>query len=425
MLVPSSTIKGGRPVAKSKGIQKMFHIDYGTLGEEDKIRVHNQFLEECISRINVITAIVFFGESIITVLDFLSGFYNKHPLNRLNLIGEILIIVSSFITNAICNKLVQKDYTNHKARVNLLLFYKVTLLIGASIFIATDIIVRHKTIGAYIVLLFVFQILPFFKARENMAIYGFFAVFISALYLLFVPNAKIGTLFSVLSIIFAFVFSTECMRSYSIKKNINNRMNELMTERFSRLATQTIMALSNAVEAKDQYTQGHSQRVATYSKELAKRMGYSAEKLNEIYYIGLLHDIGKLGVDDAVINKKGRLTDEEFAEIKKHPEIGYDILKIITEIPDISIGAKYHHEKMNGFGYPDGLNGDEIPKIAQIIAVADAYDAMTSNRSYREVMPQEKVRSEIEKNSGTQFAPEVAEMMLQMIDEDDEYAMHA
>ncbi len=202
-------------------------------------------------------------------------------------------------------------------------------------------------------------------------------------------------------------------------------MNELMTERFSRLATQTIMALSNAVEAKDQYTQGHSQRVATYSKELAKRMGYSEEKLNEIYYIGLLHDIGKLGVDDAVINKKGRLSDEEFAEIKKHPEIGYDILKIITEIPDISIGAKYHHEKMNGFGYPDGLNGDEIPRIAQIIAVADAYDAMTSNRSYREVMPQEKVRSEIEKNSGTQFAPDIAQIMLEMIDEDAEYSLHA
>lgn len=113
------------------------------------------------------------------------------------------------------------------------------------------------------------------------------------------------------------------------------------------------------------------------------------------------------------------------AEIKKHPEIGYDILKIITEIPDISIGAKYHHEKMNGFGYPDKLTGEGIPRIAQIIAVADAYDAMTSNRSYREVMPQSNVRSEIEKNSGTQFAPDIAELMLQMIDEDVDYKMHA
>ena len=405
-------------------VKKIFHIDYGTLGEEDRERVHSEFFEECVSRINVLTAFVFFGEGIITFFDFMADFFNKHPLNRLNLIGEIIIIISSLITNAICNKLVQKDYTNKKARMNLLRFYKLTLLVSVCLFITTDIIVRQRTIGAYIVFLFVFQVLPFFGARENIELYSSLAVVIFALYILYVPDAKPGTLFSILSIIFAFAFSTECLRSYSIKKIINNRMNELMTERFSRLATQTIKALSNAVEAKDQYTQGHSQRVADYSKELAKRMGYSEEKLNEIYYIGLLHDIGKLGVDDAVINKKGRLSDEEFAEIKKHPEIGYDILKIITEIPDISIGAKYHHEKINGFGYPDGLNGDEIPKIAQIIAVADAYDAMTSNRSYREVMPQEKVRSEIEKNSGTQFAPDIAEIMIKMIDEDIDYTMH-
>lgn len=412
-------------MAMFASLKKVFEIDYGTLSAEDRVLVHNEFIEECVSRINVLTAMVFLGEIIITVFDFMAGFFNKHPLNRLNLIGELLIILSSLITNAFCNKLVQKDYTNTKARVNLLRFYKLTLLIGVCLFITTDIIVRHRTIGAYMVFLFAFQVLPFFGELENIELYSFFAVLISGLYLGFVPNAKPGTLFSILSIIFAFAFSTECLRSYSIKKIVNNRMNELMTERFSRLATQTIMALSNAVEAKDLYTQGHSKRVALYSKELAKRMGYSEEKLNEVYYIGLLHDIGKLGVGDDVINKKGRLTDSEFAEIKKHPEIGYDILKIITEIPDISIGAKYHHEKMNGFGYPDGLAGAEIPQIAQIIAVADAYDAMTSNRSYREVMPQDKVRSEIEKNSGTQFAPEIASLMLQMIDEDTEYAMHA
>lgn len=412
-------------MAEMNGIKKWFYIDYGTLGAEDRIRVHNEFMEDCINRVNVLTAMVFFGESVITFFDFTAGFFGKDPLNRLNLIGELLIIISALITNAICNKLVKKDYTNYKARENLLLFYKLILMVGVCLFITTDIIVRHRTIGAYIVFLFVFLVLPFYRASENIGVYCFFALVISALYLIFVPNASPGTLFSILSIIFAFAFSTECLRSYSIKKIINNRMNELMTEQFSRLATQTIMALSNAVEAKDQYTQGHSKRVAIYSKELARRMGYNEEQLQEVYYIGLLHDIGKLGVSDEVINKKGRLTDDEFAEIKKHPEIGYDILKIITEIPDISIGAKYHHEKMNGFGYPDKLTGEGIPRIAQIIAVADAYDAMTSNRSYREVMPQSNVRSEIEKNSGTQFAPDIAELMLQMIDEDVDYKMHA
>lgn len=407
------------------GLKKLFYIDYGNLEEKDKERVRDEFIAECINRINLVTALVFFGESIITILDLASGFFEEHSLNRLNLIGELLIIIASLVTNALCNKLVKKDYTNRKARVLLLVLYKFALLIGVSLFISTDIVVRQKTIGAYLVFLFIFQVLPFFKARQNLEVYGFYMVFISVLYLCFAPGAQPGTLFSVLSILFAFAFSTECMRAFSIKKLINNRMNELMTERFSRLASQTITALSNAVEAKDLYTQGHSKRVALYSKELARRMGYSEEKINEVYHIGLLHDIGKLGVRDEVINKKGRLTDEEFEEIKKHPEIGYDILKIITEIPDISIGAKYHHEKINGFGYPEKLSGDDIPKIAQIIAVADAYDAMTSNRSYREVMPQEKVRSEIEKNSGTQFAPEIAALMLQMIDEDTEYTMHA
>lgn len=210
-----------------------------------------------------------------------------------------------------------------------------------------------------------------------------------------------------------------------MKKTINDRKNTLMTERFSKLATQTIMALSNSVEAKDLYTKGHSKRVAKYSVELARRMGYSKEQQDEIYYIGLLHDIGKIGVSDSIINKNGRLTDAEFAEIKKHSVIGYDILKDITEIPGISIGAKWHHEKYDGTGYPDGLSGADIPEVAQIIAMADAYDAMTSTRSYRDAMLQSRVRDEIEKNIGTQFAPEIAKIMLQMMDEDKEYRMQA
>jgi len=412
-------------MAITNSFKSVFYINYGTLNQKDKEHVHDEFIKECISRINVITPIAFVGELIITFLDFVGGFFSQNPLNVLNLIGEVLIVVASFIVNVLCNRFIQKDYSNQKACTFLLFFYKLAIFIGTCLFITTDIIVRQKTIGAYLVFLFVFLVIPFYKAYENLIIYGIFIVLIAVLYLSFTPHAEPGALFSVTTIILSFAFATECLRSYSIKKSINNRMNELMTRRFSRLASQTITALSNAVEAKDLYTKGHSQRVATYSKEIARRMGYNEERIDDIYYIGLLHDIGKLGVGDAVINKNGKLTDEEFAEIKRHPEIGYDILKIITEIPDISIGAKYHHEKVNGSGYPDGLGGREIPEIAKIIAVADAYDAMTSNRSYRAIMPQEKVRSEIRKNSGTQFAPEIAEIMIQMIDEDVEYKMHA
>lgn len=404
--------------------KQFFYIDYGKLGKEDKQLIYEEFVEECISRINVITVIMVLGELIIAFSDFMSGFFNEHPLNILNLIGAIIVITASLITNYTCNKLIQKEASNCKEKTILLYAYKLTLLVAVCLFITTDVLVRQKTIGAYIVFLFIFQILPFFDEIKNVGLYIFLAIYISAIYLLGVPCSSVGTLFSIVAILYAFAFSTECLRGYSIKKLISSRMNELMTGRFSRLAKQTILTLSNTVEAKDLYTQGHSQRVASYSREIGRRLGYNKHYLDEIYYIGLLHDIGKLGIPDEVINKKGRLTDEEFAEIKKHPDMGYHILKNITEIPDISIGARYHHEKVNGTGYPEGLMGDEIPKIAQIIAVADAYDAMTSNRSYREVMPQEKVRNEIEKNSGTQFAPDIAKIMLQMIDDDINYTMH-
>jgi putative two-component system response regulator len=139
--------------------------------------------------------------------------------------------------------------------------------------------------------------------------------------------------------------------------------------------------------------------------------------------MGLLHDVGKIGVPDAVINKPGRLTEEEFAMIKTHPATGARILEKIREMPGLAVGARWHHERIDGRGYPDGLKGDEIPLEARIIAVADAYDAMTSNRSYRDVMPQEKVRGQIENGLGTQFDPAFGKVMLQMIDEDTQYRM--
>lgn len=186
---------------------------------------------------------------------------------------------------------------------------------------------------------------------------------------------------------------------------------------------QLIRALSKAVEAKDRYTNGHSERVAKYSKEIAKRLGWSDEDLEAIYNVGLLHDVGKIRIPGAIIRKKGKLDDEEYAYIKLHPNAGYHILKDIECIPHIGEGARYHHERYDGKGYPNGLVGKAIPEIARIIAVADAYDAMTSVRSYREVMPQEKVRGEIEGGKGKQFDPEIADIMLQIIDEDKNYEL--
>lgn len=185
-----------------------------------------------------------------------------------------------------------------------------------------------------------------------------------------------------------------------------------------------MLALAKAVDAKDRYTSGHSVRVAQYAREIAKRMNKTEEEQEDIYIMGLLHDIGKIGVPEAIINKNGRLTDEEFAKIKEHPKMGADILQFVEELPQMANGARWHHERYDGRGYPDGLAGEEIPEEARIIAVADAYDAMTSNRAYSKVRPQEEVRSEIVRCSGTQFDPVMAGIMVQMIDDDKEYKMH-
>ncbi|MBQ9519268.1 MAG: response regulator [Firmicutes bacterium] len=184
-----------------------------------------------------------------------------------------------------------------------------------------------------------------------------------------------------------------------------------------------IRSLAFTIDAKDRYTSGHSQRVATYSREIARRMGKSKEDQKIIYYSALLHDVGKIRVPGAIINKPGKLTDEEFDQIRVHPVSGYHILKGIHEDVRIGYGARYHHERYDGNGYPNGLSGENIPEIARIIGVADAYDAMASNRSYRGALPQDLVRKEIEKGKGKQFDPKIADIMLDMMDDDKDYKM--
>lgn len=190
-----------------------------------------------------------------------------------------------------------------------------------------------------------------------------------------------------------------------------------------KLSNETFQAIAKAIDANDPYTAGHSRRVANYSQMLASRLGFSTQEVDEIYYAGLIHDVGKLGIDNSIINKKGRLTDEEYAEIKRHPNVGYEILKEISIKGKFAEGAKFHHERIDGKGYPDGWKGDQIPLLARIIAVADAYDAMTSKRSYRDILPQDVVREQIEQGIGTQFDPEIAKIMLGLIDGDVSYKL--
>ena len=189
------------------------------------------------------------------------------------------------------------------------------------------------------------------------------------------------------------------------------------------LLIDVVKSLADAIDAKDTCTNGHSDRVAEYAREIARRTGYSVKAQEDIYIMGLLHDVGKIGVPDAVINKPCELSEEEFEIIRNHPVMGARILRNIKEMPKLATGARWHHERYDGSGYPDGLKGNSIPEEARIIAVADAYDAMTSCRSYRRPLSQAAARKELEEKRGTQFDPHFADIMLGMIDEDKDFTM--
>ena len=200
---------------------------------------------------------------------------------------------------------------------------------------------------------------------------------------------------------------------------------EKRLEDSQELFREMAVALAKTIDAKDAYTHGHSERVATYARMLAKQAGDDEEAQERIYYMGLLHDIGKIGVAGTIINKTSRLDDDEFHSIQSHTIIGSEILSTISQFPDLSIGARSHHERYDGKGYPDKLAGEAIPRPARIIAVADTYDAMTSSRSYRKGLPQDVARTEIEKGKGTQFDPEFADLMITLIDNDKDFTMRS
>ena len=210
-----------------------------------------------------------------------------------------------------------------------------------------------------------------------------------------------------------------------LQKEVSRMTREIIREheKNERLSLQIVQTLTGTIDAKDSYTRGHSTRVADYSKEIARRAGYSERAQEEIYMMGLLHDVGKIGIPDGVINKTSRLNDEEYSLIKTHPKVGFEILKSITEMPKLSVGARWHHERYDGKGYPDKLSGNDIPEEARIIAVADAYDAMSSRRSYHDVFSQEYILGELEKGKGGQFDPKFADIMISMITEDKNYSL--
>lgn len=182
------------------------------------------------------------------------------------------------------------------------------------------------------------------------------------------------------------------------------------------IIVQSMKTFTNCIDAKDPYTRGHSARVGYYSKMLARAMGFDEETVSNVYYVALMHDVGKISIKDDILLKPGKLTFDERAEIEKHTVNGGTILKDFTAIDSIVDGAMYHHERYDGKGYPTGLKGDEIPLIGRIIAVADAYDAMSSDRCYRDALPYSTIIEELRNNAGGQFDPTIVEYMLKMIE---------
>ncbi|MHC4995080.1 MAG: HD-GYP domain-containing protein [Planctomycetota bacterium] len=180
------------------------------------------------------------------------------------------------------------------------------------------------------------------------------------------------------------------------------------------LFTGSLKAMVNALDAKDPYTRGHSERVAMLAKQLATRMGLPDETVEDIWISGLVHDVGKIGVPEAVLRKPGKLTDEEFGYIKQHPKAGYDILKDIPPMTNMLPGVLHHHERYDGHGYPHGLTGADIPVFGRILALADTFDAMSSNRAYRSAMPRQRVLDEIRDCAGSQFDPELVPLFLEL-----------
>lgn len=213
----------------------------------------------------------------------------------------------------------------------------------------------------------------------------------------------------------AMIIWISCFLALIIVK-VNLRRLIEQQKRDEKIIEQTMQTIVNFIEAKDPYTKGHSLRVAQYSELLAGSMGFSEAECKRFYYIALMHDCGKIYIPDEILTKPGKLTDEEYEQMKKHTVFGGELLRDFSSIEDIGMGALCHHERYDGSGYPSGLAGEDIPVIARIICISDAFDAMNSRRCYRSNLTADIIFDELKKNRGKQFDPDIVDHLLKLID---------
>lgn len=229
--------------------------------------------------------------------------------------------------------------------------------------------------------------------------------------LLDAQNNFLGKIILFAILIWGIVFTGYWVTKFNLRSYKEKQQNDV------RIILQSMNTFISFIDAKDPYTRGHSKRVAMYAAEISKRMGLSEDEIQNIYYAGLLHDSGKISIPDAVLNKPGKLTDEERLLIQSHTVAGGKMLKQLSSIRGIRETALYHHERYDGGGYPEGLRGEAIPLYARIVGVADSYDAMSSNRVYRRHLNKDEIIEEIQKGAGTQFDPEIVKYMVDMIND--------
>ena len=260
----------------------------------------------------------------------------------------------------------------------------------------------------------------FKKLRQSLAISILICLFlplVAAVFQFFIYGVSLINMTTALVVCFFYTYALTILSGIAERA----RMHEIQfykeqQKEKAAIFKETAEALANIIDAKDNYTWGHSARVAEYSKIIAEKAGMSEEECEKIYFAGLLHDMGKITINIDIINKTTALTPEEFEEVRKHCLTGSQILSSIKHAPYLSIGAHYHHERYDGKGYPEGLAGENIPLVARIISVADAYDAMTSQRSYREPLTDAKVKQELKDHAGTQFDPVFAGILLKYLE---------
>lgn len=231
------------------------------------------------------------------------------------------------------------------------------------------------------------------------------------------PLTKYALFWVIMVLLVAWVTSAIAYVFYRIREE-NYRKN---SERLNNVISQTMSTFANFIDTKDEDTRGHSNRVSYYSMKFAEKLGMSEDEIRDIGYIGLMHDCGKLAVRNEILTKPGKLTTEEFDVMKLHTTEGGKILHDFSAIPGIQDGVLYHHERYDGTGYMAGLKGEEIPLVARIICVADALDAMDSNRCYRKRLSKDVILSELETYKGTQFDPKIAQLAIDMINSGEIY----